>query len=75
MTYEAFKRIVKTICARSGAGLRVRFSSGRDGMFIARYGDIVLTANKSAESITCNFGSGSGIKRSHMAMVKVGDLV
>lgn len=74
MSFQSFKNIVKTVCSRSGGGLRVRFSD-KGGMFVAFYGDLVMTANKHSDSITVNFGAGNGIRRAHTAMAKVGEIV
>lgn len=74
MSYQRFKAIVKSVCAKTGGGIKLRFRN-EDGMFFAEYDDITVTANRLSTALTWNFGSGHGTRRAHTAMVKVGDLV
>lgn len=62
MSFEAFKKIVRTICAKSGGGIRPQFSQ-EDGKYIARYDDVVMSGNSGTYGITVRWGSG------HQAMV------
>lgn len=64
MTFEAFRRMVFTICAKAGGGISPRFRN-EDGKFIATYDDVVISANSKSPSLTVRWGSG----KSHMAMV------
>ena len=64
MSFEAFRRMVLTICARAGGGIRPRFRN-EDGKFMATYDDVVISASKSSKSLTVRWGSG----KSHTAMV------
>lgn len=62
MSFEVFKKIVTTICAKSGGGIRPQFSQ-EDGRYLARYDDVVLSGNSSTYGVTVRWGSG------HQAMV------
>lgn len=73
MSYQRFKAIVKSVCAKTGGGIKLKFRN-EDGMFFAEYDDITITANRLSSSLTVNHGSGHGVHRAHTAMVKVGDL-
>lgn len=64
MSFEVFKKIVHTICAKSGGGIMPRFSQA-DGKYIAQYDDVVMSGNASTYGITVRWGSG------HQAMVPV----
>lgn len=69
MSYTRFKTMVRSICAKAGGGIRLRFSQD-DGRYFARYDDIEITANSQSSSLTVRWGSSSKHKP-HMAMVPV----
>lgn len=67
MSYQKFKQMVRSICARAGGGIRLRFSQ-EDDRYIAVYDDIEITANSQSSSLTVRWGSGQNHKP-HMAMI------
>lgn len=74
MNYQRFKQIVRAICAKTGGGIRLKFRND-GGLFVAEYDDVTITANSKSSSLTVNYGSGHGTKRTHTSMVKVASLV
>lgn len=64
MSFATFKRIVLTICAKSGGGITPRFSE-EDGKFVATYDDIEISGNSKSVKLTARWGSG----KCHQAMI------
>ena len=64
MSFQVFKKIVETICARSGGGITPLFSE-EDGRYIAQYDDIEITGNSQSVRLTARWGSG----KCHQAMI------
>lgn len=62
MSYQVFKKMVRTICAKSGEGIIPVFSNV-DGKYTARYEDITITGNSKSVRLTAMWGSG------HQAMI------
>lgn len=67
MTFQRFKALCKTICAKAGHGLVLTFSN-EDGVFKAEYGDIKITGRPGSDITTANWGSG------HVAQFHIGEV-
>lgn len=61
MSFQVFKQIVATICARCG-GITPQFSE-EDGRYVAQCDDIEISGNSKSVRLTARWGSG------HQAMV------
>lgn len=63
MSYTVFKRMIHTICAKSGNGIAAPVFSNEDGKYTAKYDGVTFTGCMGSSRLTATWGSG------HMAQV------